>query len=293
MVVEIKQSSYICPECKGYVILILERGEAVCEDCGLIIEERKLDIGHSGVRTYTKHDRDKRERVGSPISPLVPDISLSTIINQGEIKNPDLKRASKWNSHMDWKNKNLLLAITELKRLSCNLFLSDRVKEGAIRIYKKIMKKNVLRGRSIIGMMTACIYYSCREENYPITLQEIFEQSRISESIIKKCYRTLIGELKVKPPNLDPSILIPKYISELGLGIEAERLTIKLVKAYLEKKNALGKDPKGICAGAIYLISKLKNLKINQKDISKVTGITEVTLRSRYKEILKSINFSF
>jgi len=52
-----------------------------------------------------------------------------------------------------------------------------------------------------------------------------------------------------------------------------------------------GKDPKGLCAGVIYLVCKMKNKKVSQKKIANVIGVTEVTLRSRYKELSKKLNF--
>ncbi len=36
-----------------------------------------------------------------------------------------------------------------------------------------------------------------------------------------------------------------------------------------------------------------RNIKISQKEISSVVGITEVTLRSKYKEFLKKLSFNF
>ncbi|GAH07277.1 unnamed protein product, partial [marine sediment metagenome] len=62
---------------------------------------------------------------------------------------------------------------------------------------------------------------------------------------------------------------------------------------FIARNSISGKDPKGLCAGAIYLIAKLRNVKVSQKDISKVISVTEVTLRSRYKELLKNISLNF
>ena len=72
-----------------------------------------------------------------------------------------------------------------------------------------------------------------------------------------------------------------------------EKEAIKVLKNFMENTSICGKDPKGLCAGAIYLVSKLKNQRVSQKDISKVIGVTEVTLRSRYKEFLQHVTFNF
>ena len=293
MVVEYDTVSNFCPECGGLTQVFYERGETVCKSCGLIVGERGLDISHSGIRAYTKQEKDKKERTGCPISILMPDIGLSTVIDRTKIKNPDLRRAAKWNTHMTWEKRNMLIAITELKRIGSNLNFPDRVKKAAVRLYKEVFKRNLLRGRSINGMVAACAYFVCKKERVPITLQEILDEASINQNIVKKCYKILVRELNLKSPHIDPVSLIPRYCADLGLGIEIEKETIKVLKSFIEKSSICGKDPKGLCAGAIYLIAKLKNRKISQKEISRVINVTEVTLRSRYKELLNGISFNF
>jgi len=293
MVVEVIPQSNFCPECGGGTISIQQRGETVCKQCGLVVNEKEVDIFHSGIRAYSKQEKDKKERTGCPISILMPDIGLSTIIDRTKIKNPDLRRAAKWNTHLTWEKRNMLIAITELKRIGGNLNFPERVKKAAVRLYKEVFKKNLLRGRSINGMIAACSYYVCKKERVPITLQEILGEASINDNIVKKCYKILVRELNLKSPHIDPVALIPRYCADLGLDIHIEKEAIKVLKNFIANTSICGKDPKGLCAGSIYLVAKLKNKKISQKDISKVIGVTEVTLRSRYKEFLQHISFNF
>jgi len=294
MVLEIeKSSSTSCPECGGMIQDVQEKGDTVCKQCGLVINERGLDLSHSGIRAYTKQEKDKKERTGCPISILMPDIGLSTIIDRSKIKNPDLRRAAKWNTHMTWEKRNMLIAITELKRIGSNLNFPERVKKGAVRLYKEVFRRKLLRGRSISGMVAACSYFVCKDEKVPITLQEILDEASINSNIVKKCYKILVRELNLKSPHIDPVSLIPRYCAELGLPIEVEKEAVTILKKFIQKSSICGKDPKGLCAGSIYLVAKLKNRRVSQKEISQAIGVTEVTLRSRYKELLKSINFDF
>ena len=293
MVVEITPHTSFCPECGGGTLSIEQRGETVCQQCGLVLNEKQVDISHSGIRAYSKQEKDKKERTGCPISILMPDIGLSTIIDRTKIKNPDLRRAAKWNTHLSWEKRNMLIAITELKRIGGNLNFPERVKKSAVRLYKEVFKKNLLRGRSINGMIAACAYYVCKQERVPITLQEILDEASINDNIVKKCYKILVRELNLKSQHIDPVSLIPRYCADLGLNINIEKEAIKVLKNFIENTSICGKDPKGLCAGSIYLVSKLKNRKVSQKDISRVIGVTEVTLRSRYKEFLQNLSFKF
>ncbi|MHA1294782.1 MAG: hypothetical protein ACTSQJ_19255, partial [Promethearchaeota archaeon] len=220
MVVDTTIASNSCYECGGYIIFDIERGETICEQCGLVHSEKELDINHSGTRAYTKQEKAKKEHNGTPISILVPNIELSTIIDRKKITNPDLKRAAKWNTHMTWEKRNMLLATTELKRIGCNLNFPEHIKKATIRLYKEVFKNNLLRGRSINGMIAACAYYICKQERIPITFQEIINESSISPSIIKKCYKTLLTGLSLRSSNMDPVSLVPKFTAELGLDIE-------------------------------------------------------------------------
>ncbi|MFX0138540.1 MAG: transcription initiation factor IIB family protein, partial [Candidatus Hodarchaeota archaeon] len=264
---DISNLSNLCSECGGKIISLEEKGEIVCGQCGLVISERILDIYHSGKRAFTKQEKEKRERTGSPISILLPDMGLSTVIDKSNIKNPDLKRAAKWNSRMTWDKRNMLIATTELKRIGSNLNLPDHIKKSAIRLYKEAFKKKLLRGRSINGMVAACLYFACREKKIPRTLQEILDETSINAKNVRRCYRTLIRELNLKAPSTDPISLIPRYIAELNLDADIEKTTINILQTFMSKFSTSGKDPKCLCAGALYLISKVRNKRVSQKEV--------------------------
>jgi len=173
----------------------------------------------------------------------------------------------------------MLIAKNKLKRIASNLNLPDHIKKSAIRLYKEAFKRKLLRGRSINGMVAACLYFACREKKVPRTLQEILEQTSINAKNVRRCYRTIIRELNLK-----------RYIAELGLDAEIEKNTIKLLQNFISRFFTSGKDPKGLCAGALYLMCKIKGRHISQKDIANLVGVTEVTLRSRYKELVNKLN---
>ena len=46
-----------CPECGGTIIPLIETGDIVCNQCGLVIHEKNVDYNHSGRRAYTKGRR--------------------------------------------------------------------------------------------------------------------------------------------------------------------------------------------------------------------------------------------
>ena len=55
------------------------------------------------------------------------------------------------------------------------------------------------------------------------------------------------------------------------------------------KKRGLtaGKDPAGLAAAAVYTAAQLYDERRTQKDVARVAGVTEVTVRNRYKELIQ------
>ena len=287
---DLNVSLELCPECGGSIIDLNQIGENVCSQCGLVINERGVDVNHSDKRAYTSQEKKQREHTGAPISSLLPDLGLTTVIDKKKIKDPDLKRAVKWNTRITWEKRNLLIATTELKRICSNLNLPNHIKLEAVKLYKEAFKMKLLRGRSINSMIAACIYLAIRLKKIPRTFQEILEESAENEKDIRRCYRVLIRELNIKSPNTNPSALIPTYIANLKLNHSVGETATKIVNTFSAKFSTSGKDPKGIVAGAIYLACRLKDLELTQKQIADVVGITEVTLRSRFKELSTKLN---
>ena len=284
--------SNVCPECEGTIMFIKEKGEDVCRQCGLIMNERQVDYSHSGKRAYTNQEKNNREQTGAPISILLPDMGLSTVIDTQKITNPDLKRAAKWNTRITWQKRNLLIATTELKRISSNLSLPNHVKKEGMRLYIEAFKRKLLRGRSINAMVAACLYVACRQKGIPRTLQEILEEASVSPKDVRRSISILMKEFKLKTQITDPVALIPRYVTDLGLDSEIVALTSKILTAYVSNFPISGIDPKGLCAGAIYIACKLRNIELTQLQIADSIGITEVTLRSRYKELKKKLKIS-
>src|SRR6056297_2191188 len=66
-----------CPECDGRVTT--NTVETVCEDCGLVIDEQRIDHGPE----WRGFDVDERERTGAPLTAARHDRGLSTEIGRG------------------------------------------------------------------------------------------------------------------------------------------------------------------------------------------------------------------
>ncbi|GAA5434826.1 hypothetical protein Hjap01_04318 [Haloarcula japonica] len=75
--VRTETSANQCPECDGRVTT--NAVETVCEDCGLVIDEQRIDHGPE----WRAYDDEERERTGAPLTAARHDRGLSTEIGRG------------------------------------------------------------------------------------------------------------------------------------------------------------------------------------------------------------------
>lgn len=295
-----------CPECGAVqVIRDDDKGEIICARCGLVLSDHRIDSGPEW-RAFTSDERDSRSRTGAPESLGIHDKGLSTILDwrdrdgKGGLFSPKqraqifrlrkLQIRTRVHSSLD---RNLAQAMTEIDRLSSQLGLSPALKEHAARMYRKLIAGRLWRSRSIDATAAAAVYAACRHRGSPRSIEEIAEHSRESKKKISAHYRMLVTKLKLRMPISSPEMYVPRFISELNLSPEVQRLTMDILDRAREVRGLItGRDPRGLAAAAIYIASILTDSRVTQRDISDVSGVTEVTIRNRYKELVSKLKLS-
>lgn len=300
--VEREETIEVCPECGSpRLIRDYRRGEFICQDCGLVIEETYIDSGPEW-RAFDSEQKEKRARVGAPITYTIHDKGLSTIIDWGNkdyygkaisVRNrAQLFRLRKWQRRIRISNateRNLAFALSELDRLASALGLPKSVREIASVIYRKSVEKNLVRGRSIEGVVAAALYAACRQAGVPRTLDEIAAYSRVDRKEVGRTYRFIARELGLKLMPTSPADYIPRFCTALGLSGEVQKKAIEIIKKAEEKELTSGRGPTGVAAAAIYIASILSGERRTQREVAEVAGVTEVTIRNRYKELAEKL----
>jgi transcription initiation factor TFIIB len=291
-----------CPECNSsHLEEDYERGELVCADCGLVISENLIDPGQEW-RGFDAEQNEKRARTGAPTTYTVHDKGLSTEISWKNVdiygksvptrNKPQLYRMRKWQKRLRAANaveRNLMVALASIERISSNMSLPKNVREEAAVIYRKAAQRDLIRGRSIEGVVAASIYAAARQLGFPRAIEEIARASRVSRKEIGRNYRTLVRELKLALLPTTPQDYISRFCSELNLGPDVEQKALEILKQMEANSSTVGKGPTGIAAAAIYIASILCGKKRTQEEIANVSGVTEVTLRNRFKDITRTL----
>ena len=298
------QTPFMCLICKNnHIITDSESGEVICSSCGTVISDRNQEISRPEWRFYSAEQENERSRTGIPITLAKADMGLATLIGKddrdasghlldGAMRNR-MQRLRTWDlrtRNHTASDKNLLQAFSKLDVLKDKLALSDAVVEKIAYIYRKVQHRGLIRGRTISGLIAAAIYAGCREMETPWTLKDIAAASNVKRKDIARNYRMLLFELNLKVPNADPIKCIVKVANRANLTENTKREAIAIMKDVAKKEISAGKDPMGLAATVLYLSCLRTGEETTQTQIAQASGVTEVTVRNRLKELKRKLH---
>ena len=302
MLKNITYSGVKCPACSDTKMVTDQTtGELFCGKCGFVVTEQITDTTPEW-RSFSKEGGADPTRTGAPTSLTMHDRGLSTVIgavNKDATGKPlsanmksSIERLRTWDSRSQAhtsSDRNLRQALNEMNKLKDKLALTDVVVEKAAYIYRKALEKKLVRGRSIQGLVAACLYASCRNTETPRTLQDIANGMNIRKKDIARCYRLIFRELELKMPVVDPIKGVSRIASIAELGEKTKRKAIEILNQAKDSGLVAGKDPMGIAAASLYLACISTGEIKSQKEISIASGITEVTIRNRCAGLRKML----
>lgn len=287
-----------CPECGGTNLSWnKDKGEISCRDCGLVVEEKMVDFDQEW-REVDSEAAARKRRTGAPMSYTQFDQGLGTDVGRkADLYQLDEAGKNKFFRLRKWQNRistaierNLKLALAELKRVSSYLKLPQSVEEEGSRIYTLAVRKGLVRGRSMESVVAGALYAACRRHDVPRTLDELSEASNIEKKEIGRTYRFITRELGITILPSNPSDYIARFASTLKLGPETQSRAVEIIESAQGIELTSGRGPTGIAAAALYVAALMNGEKRTQREVADVAGVTEVTIRNRYKELLDELD---
>jgi transcription initiation factor TFIIB len=299
------QTSIICSRCRdGQMITDLESGEVICKNCGIVMLD-KIQESRPEWRAFTVDDNNDRSRTGTPRSLARHDMGLSTVIGRADKdasgNRIDISMRSIMDRLRSWDfktqaytptDRNLRQAFSELERLKDKLGLSDVIIEKTAYIYRKAQDRGLVRGRTISSVLAAAIYIACRESGTSRTLKDIASISNIKRKDIARTYRLLVLELNYKIPMIDPIKCIVKVANTANLSEKTKRQAMDIMHSVTKSGISAGKDPMGLAAAVLYISCLNIGESRTQTDIADAAGVTEVTVRNRYKNLKRQLDLN-
>jgi transcription initiation factor TFIIB len=297
------QTSITCSICnnnRGQIITDTESGEIICRNCGMVMLDNVQETRPEW-RSFTTDDANNtRSRTGMPTSLARHDKGLATIIGRankdasGQVLDAAMRTTMERLRTWDFRtqahtstDRNLRQAFSELNRLKDKLGLPDSVIEKTAYIYRKVQERGLVRGRTISSVLAAAAYIACREMGMSRTLDDIAHLNNIKRKELARTFRLLVLELDLKVPMIDPMKCVVKVANKAKLSEKTKRQAMNIMHDIIKSGVSAGKDPMGLAGSVIYMSSINTGETITQMDIADAAGVTEVTIRNRYKDIKK------
>ena len=301
---ENKESIVKCPECSSRDLETDNtRGEIVCNGCGLVIEENVIDQSAEW-NMYSAED-EKKARVGAPVNMLIHDKGLSTDIDwqnkdySGKslsvTNRSQLHRMRKWQTRARSSNsreRNLQNAMQEMSSMGARLDIPKSIQTEAAVLYRKALEANIIRGRSIPGVAAACLYIACELARVPRPIADVANRLRMSKKEIGRTIRQVKLKLRIRTAPKEASQFIGQFCSKLQLKAEVESSAISMFDKVKAMELDSGRGPTGLAAALIYIAALMAGQRRTQRDIADVSGVTEVTIRNRYKELASALDIN-
>jgi transcription initiation factor TFIIB len=291
----------VCVECNGTNFEHNSDESDSCSDCGLVRDELLIDqrpnVSYGEDGTSNEHhgrptNEFEHESMTTEIAPAYKGADGGSLSSKDRQKWGRLRFLDNRGRIRDGKERNLATALTELKRISTNMGLPNTIAKDGAMLYRKAVDKKLIRGRSIEGVVAASLYMSCRMNRNPRTLDDIGKHSRTGRKEIGRTYRFLARELSANVPLANPDAYIPRFCSMLGLGFDVQKEALEII-SNIGEMAMVSRGPTGIAGAAIYLSAKRHSNERTQSDVAKVAGVTEVTIRNRYKELCETLRYDY
>ncbi len=285
-----------CPYCGSTdIVFDYQDGVYVCTKCGTVIgraiyegyEIRPFDTTlprTSGSYTDTVHDHG----VGGTDF----DISGSSI---------------KYSDRYKWKNMRSLLvktrttkkekivekALRHLNYYAKKLEIPDYVRETSAKLLRKTVEGKNYKNKTLKNLALAAIYVSFKihglhrpaklyAKETGITLKNLWHAE-------KKIYEAN-GSLNTLMRRESPENYVAYIVNKLGLSTEVEILANKLIREAKKLGLDIGRPAIGLATAAVYLASILLNEKRTQLQIADTVGVSDVTIRNRYSDLIESLD---
>ena len=287
----------ICTSCKTH-LFVGDDGFLTCpnKQCGIIYKDN-LDQSAEW-RFYGADDNQNSDptRCGMAQNLLLPDSSIGTCIKNGSNKSGmyQVKQYQRWTS-MTYKERSMYKVYNELSRICKENNIPEIIITESKSLYKLVCETKISRGNNRKGIIAACVYFACRDENVPRSTKEIAGYFDIKLQDMTRGIKKFRENWRLANPNnkddifksesSNPIDFIERYCSNLPIETNikhiSEFIAIKAIFSNLVDDNT---SP-SIAAGSIFLACSVTKQNITKKQVAEACKTSEVTISKCFKKL--------
>jgi transcription initiation factor TFIIB len=307
-----------CPECSSHLIFDVHLGEYICESCGYVVLEKMDYCGHE-THPSNSEDRLKNMRGSGHTSFLLMNYGLQTEISVSDrdyngkpinCTNAEcIASVRKLHARLKASSEERRIArvLSMIDKLCSKMLLPRSISETAARIYRSYSSRSNTKGMSVNGNAVAAVYLACKQSCIARGLEEIIDSTdfcsnkRSSLRIAFRCYKRMAmcmtntvesQTVRNAVGIFDHVIPLDKYIAKIAnrarVDWRVQKLALEVARQTEDNILLSGKDPVGIAAAYLYIAACLCGYHMYLADIANFSQVTEITIRTRCKEILSS-----
>ena len=276
----------ICPRCnsKDITITDYENRELVCNQCGLVYEERII-ADEDEKKTFGDDNGDNQiHRVGPPEKPSFGNECGTNLLIRDKGKTKVIKTYSKFTKIQ----KNFI----RIDKFLSSYDVTAPIREETKELYCKLAKNMNMQGRNLNHIFIGIYYYVSRKLNKAKTIKEIALQFNVTERIIKRAFNNIKKDI-VEPPKEDDNnkiIETEKNHIRTFIGTNVNAYEVKMLAFQILEninKNELleGKSPKTVSGLSLLIAYELFNDNSYDKKELYAFFSNKNTLKKAYEEI--------
>jgi transcription initiation factor TFIIB len=310
-----------CPECGSDLVFDTSCGEYICQSCGYVVMDKMDYCGHE-THSNNSHDRQKSIRGSGHTSFLLVNRGLQTEIgtsNKDYTGRPISCAAAERIANVrrlharlkaSSEERRIARVLSAIEKICSKMLLPRSLSEAAAKIYRNYSTRNDTRGLSVTGNAAAAVYLACKQSCIARGLEEITRSADFSSGkgsslkIAFRCYKKMVmcmtdaneaDEAAAHPVGaFDHVIPRDRYIAKVanmaGIDWRVQRVAVDIAQQTEGNILLSGKDPVGIAAAYLYISACICGYNMYLTDIANFSRVTEITIRTRCKEILSSFN---
>jgi transcription initiation factor TFIIB len=285
-----------CDSCGGRLVRDLERGQYVCERCGIVLDypvlSSEFDLSLCESDHYRRGYMVAACNSGPPTTMAFHDFGVSTEIGGGfrDAKGKTLAGKARyraillrrWQSRTRTKNYadlNIAKALTTINDLANKLDLPLYVREEACAIYRRIVKRRLTMGRSIQTFAAVSLYAAIRRAKLPLMLRDVLPTLEVGWSEFNACLNTTKCKAGIDVPPPDPIAWIPKIANECGFTHQTQIMAADYIRKMSKLGQTFGMLPHVVATIALYRMGMIKGEKKNITTLAKTVKCAATSIQ--------------
>lgn len=278
----------ICRRCgvKDSKVVIPQNGELVCENCGLVYEERIID------ETYEKRNFNNESSGGKKVESR---ISGPMRASDGGCLGTNMVISSRGGAKMKSASSLSVKTSTErgleeIQKVLTQIQVEQAMIDETRNLFEQVSKKKKMKGRNLKCMIGAIYFIACRLKNLSKSFKEISKMMKLNEKKIIKAYK-FIKDVVVNcstPERLNE--VVKNYIStfcESNSSLakpEVKKLAWEIATKINDSSILEGRNTKTIAGLSVFLANKLLDGNLTKKIIAQ-NYTSEATLDNVFEKI--------